>query len=308
MGILATKTNRIVPTFSSDEARWEAVVRRDRAADHVLAQTIAGVDQHHVPEAGIGVQSEEDAGGAEVGAHHLLHADGEGDVAMREAVLDADLPSLRRLPDGTEPAIISKLNEAIQTAMDQDDVRERFEALNLGLARRIHGDDHPTLSVILDTYAALLRENMNGSIRRRQELTTTLHIPELGVIPPAKPKRSIATFGRGKRAPETVLEDLRRCHITCTSGLPMTYQAIATQLLKNGEIDVSLLFSTEHYLGAAEAYLRGVERRVDAEVQLGRAERLADRAGATGRSRGSGQRRLVRGLQAGHRDGLRRGQ
>ena len=30
---LATKTDRIVPAFCSDEARWEAVVRRDRAAD-----------------------------------------------------------------------------------------------------------------------------------------------------------------------------------------------------------------------------------------------------------------------------------
>ena len=33
MSTLATKTDRVVPMFSSDEDRWEAVVRRNRAAD-----------------------------------------------------------------------------------------------------------------------------------------------------------------------------------------------------------------------------------------------------------------------------------
>ena len=33
MGALATKTKRITPAFSGDDARWEAVVRRDHAAD-----------------------------------------------------------------------------------------------------------------------------------------------------------------------------------------------------------------------------------------------------------------------------------
>ena len=33
MSTLATKTARSVPAFSSDEARWEAVIQRDRAAD-----------------------------------------------------------------------------------------------------------------------------------------------------------------------------------------------------------------------------------------------------------------------------------
>ncbi|SRR5882724_11229288 len=36
MGPGATQTDQMLPAFSDDEARWEAVVRRDHAADGVL--------------------------------------------------------------------------------------------------------------------------------------------------------------------------------------------------------------------------------------------------------------------------------
>lgn len=54
---------------------------------------------------------------------------------MQEAGVDMVFTSWHGfcVPAGTDPAIVSKLNDAIQTAIDQDDVRERFEALNLGL-------------------------------------------------------------------------------------------------------------------------------------------------------------------------------
>jgi len=43
-------------------------------------------------------------------------------------------------------------------------------------------------------------------------------------------------------------------------GLP----AIEEAIFKGGPINVTLLFSREHYLAAAEAFLRGIERRMDA--------------------------------------------
>ena len=45
-----------------------------------------------------------------------------------------------------------------------------------------------------------------------------------------------------------------------TEGLPAIEQAI----FEGVPINVTLLFSREHYLAAAEAYLRGIERRIDA--------------------------------------------
>ena len=41
-------------------------------------------------------------------------------------------------------------------------------------------------------------------------------------------------------------------------------EAIADAVFAGIPVNVTLLFSTEHYLGAADAYLRGVERRIDA--------------------------------------------
>jgi transaldolase len=41
-------------------------------------------------------------------------------------------------------------------------------------------------------------------------------------------------------------------------------QAIEDSIFAGIPINVTLLFSTEHYLGAAEAYMRGVERRIEA--------------------------------------------
>jgi transaldolase len=50
-----------------------------------------------------------------------------------------------------------------------------------------------------------------------------------------------------------------------TEGLPAIEEAIFAGV----PINVTLLFSREHYLAAAEAYLRGLERRLDAGLSLG---------------------------------------
>src|SRR5882672_6962734 len=48
-----------------------------------------------------------------------------------------------------------------------------------------------------------------------------------------------------------------------TEGLPAIEEAIFAGV----PINVTLLFSHEHYLAAAEAFLRGIERRIDAGLQ-----------------------------------------
>ena len=65
------------------------LVRADGALHDRLAQPVGRRDQHHVAEAGLRVQGEDDAGRSPVGAHHLLHADRQRHVGMVEALIDA---------------------------------------------------------------------------------------------------------------------------------------------------------------------------------------------------------------------------
>ena len=60
-----------------------------RTLHHRLAQAVAGGDEDHVLEAGLGVDGEDDAGRAQVGAHHALHAGRQRHVAVREALVHA---------------------------------------------------------------------------------------------------------------------------------------------------------------------------------------------------------------------------
>jgi hypothetical protein len=56
---------------------------------HVLPEPIGRREQHGVAEAGFGVDAEHHPGAGLIGAHHALHADGEGHLEVIEAV---DLP------------------------------------------------------------------------------------------------------------------------------------------------------------------------------------------------------------------------
>jgi transaldolase len=51
-------------------------------------------------------------------------------------------------------------------------------------------------------------------------------------------------------------------------GTPEGLPAIEEAIFAGVPVNVTLLFSREHYLGAAEAYLRGLERRLDAGLNL----------------------------------------
>ncbi len=62
-------------------------VRVDAALDHRLPQPPGAVDQHHVGEAAFGIQGKQDAGAAEVRAHHLLHTHRKRHLLVGKAVL-----------------------------------------------------------------------------------------------------------------------------------------------------------------------------------------------------------------------------
>src|SRR6188508_3676028 len=52
-------------------------------------------------------------------------------------------------------------------------------------------------------------------------------------------------------------------------GTPEGLPAIEEAIFAGVPVNVTLLFSREHYLAAAEAYLRGLERRLEAGLNLG---------------------------------------
>src|SRR4029450_8292410 len=50
-------------------------------------------------------------------------------------------------------------------------------------------------------------------------------------------------------------------------GTPEGLPAIEEAIFVGVPINVTLLFSRDHYVAAAEAYIRGIERRIDARVK-----------------------------------------
>ncbi len=63
-----------------------------------FAQAVRGGDEHHLVEAGLGVEREHDAGRALVAAHHALDADRQRDVGIGVALVRA----IRNGPIGVE--------------------------------------------------------------------------------------------------------------------------------------------------------------------------------------------------------------
>src|ERR1700733_11786172 len=65
------------------------LIRIDRALYHRLAEAIGCGDEDDVAKAGLGVEREHDAAGAEVAAYHELHAGGQCYLGMRKTVVHA---------------------------------------------------------------------------------------------------------------------------------------------------------------------------------------------------------------------------
>lgn len=74
----------------------------------------------------------------------------------------------------------------------------------------------------------------------------------------------------------TTVEDAKHLHAKATTpnlfikvpGTPEGVVAIEKLIFAGVSVNVTLLFSREHYLAAAEAYLRGLQRRLDAGLDL----------------------------------------
>ncbi len=81
----------------------------DRTLNDVLAESPRGGDEHDVAKAGLGVQREDHAAGAQIGADHPLDADRQRDVEVVEAVVDAVL----------HRAIGEQTGEAAATGLDE---------------------------------------------------------------------------------------------------------------------------------------------------------------------------------------------
>ena len=61
----------------------------DLALDDGFAETVTAGDEHHVAKSGFGIEREDDAAGREIRADHFHHGDGERDLEVIEAVVDA---------------------------------------------------------------------------------------------------------------------------------------------------------------------------------------------------------------------------
>ena len=153
--------------------------------------------------------------------------------------------------------------------------------------------------------SALLRARPRGPDARRGPVPPDprqdLRRRRLGVA------RGVAAAGaRHRRARSPPRRSFRRAPRgrTSTSRFPGTREgvpAIEEAIFAGVPVNVTLLFSREQYVAAAEAYLRGIERRIEAglrpDVALGR---FALRQPLGRRGRGQGSRRAHQ--PARHRD------
>ncbi|KAG0774949.1 hypothetical protein G6F22_013672 [Rhizopus arrhizus] len=125
------------------------LVRVDRALHDHLAQAERRGDEHHVAEAGLGVQGEQHAGGTDAGTHHQLHAGRQEHVFMLEAVVHA-------IGDG---AVVVQRGEhfldLVHDIVGAGDVEEGFLLAGegrirqiLGGGRRAHGHGHVAAAVV----------------------------------------------------------------------------------------------------------------------------------------------------------------
>ena len=120
----------------------------DRTLNDGLTQPVRGGDEDRVGEAGLGVHREHHPGGADVGAHHLLNACGQGDRVVVEVVVDA-------VGDG--PVVVERREHLLDGLHDGVGATDVEEGLLLAGERRI----------------GQVFRRRTGSDRERQLLVTT---------------------------------------------------------------------------------------------------------------------------------------
>ena len=109
------------------------LVRVHGPLHHGFAQAIAGSDEDHVFKTGFGVDGEHHAGGAQVGAHHALHASGQSHHIVLKALVHA-------VGDG---AVVVQRREHflhfVQHVVDTDHVQEGFLLTSKRCVRQVFG-------------------------------------------------------------------------------------------------------------------------------------------------------------------------
>ncbi|MCU0257243.1 MAG: hypothetical protein MUF60_10940, partial [Vicinamibacterales bacterium] len=103
-----------------DRLVHEELVGVDGALHHGLAEAVGAGDEHHVGEARLGVDGEHDTRGAQVAAHHALHARGQRDVRVLEALVHA-------IRD--RPVVVQRrehVADALEHRLDADHVQVGF--------------------------------------------------------------------------------------------------------------------------------------------------------------------------------------
>jgi hypothetical protein len=86
LGAAGLLDNRLEAGFVQQRLEHLVFVGVHGALNDVLAQAPGGIDQHHLVEAGFGVDGEHHAGAADVGADHQLHADRQRHLVVVEAL------------------------------------------------------------------------------------------------------------------------------------------------------------------------------------------------------------------------------
>ena len=88
---LVAETTAQHGTVTSQKSRLMDVefVRIDSALHHILSQAPGAGDKNRIAETRFGVERKHHAGGGEIGAHHLHHANGKRHLKVIEAMFDA---------------------------------------------------------------------------------------------------------------------------------------------------------------------------------------------------------------------------
>jgi hypothetical protein len=109
------------------------LVRIHRPLHHRFAEAVAGRDEHHVLEAGFGVDGEHHTRSTPVGTHHALHASRQGDVGMGKTLVDAV---------ADRPVVVQRGEDflhLVKNIVDAMDVQEGFLLAGEGGVRQVLG-------------------------------------------------------------------------------------------------------------------------------------------------------------------------
>jgi len=144
----------------------------DLALHDVLAEAPAGIDDDDLVEARLGVDREHHAGAADVGAHHLLHADRHRDLEVIEALGSAVAD--RAVGEHRGVAALAGLEQRVFAG----DVQERFELAGEARLRQVLSGGAGAHRDARGGNADALRERAIGAADRLGDVVRPRAAPE----------------------------------------------------------------------------------------------------------------------------------